>query len=72
MRLVAFFVDSNDSGSSYVVFGRNEFTDDETIRGTPGDDVLIGTSGADRFEAGDGNDSMIGRGGADVFFWRCR
>ncbi|SFE64991.1 integrin alpha [Nitrosomonas sp. Nm166] len=57
----------DDSGSSYVVFGRNEFTDDDVIRGTPGDDVLTGTPGADRFEAGDGNDSMDGRGGADVF-----
>ena len=65
----AFGADPNgeSSGSSYVVFGRKEFTDDETIRGTPGDDVLIGTPGADRFEAGDGNDSMSGRGGADEF-----
>ncbi|SFF14607.1 integrin alpha [Nitrosomonas sp. Nm166] len=56
-----------NSGSSYVVFGRNEFTDDDVIRGTPGDDNLIGTPEAERFEAGDGNDRMIGRGGADEF-----
>ena len=37
------------------------------IAGTPGDDVLKGTSAADIFEAGDGNDLLIGRGGADVF-----
>ncbi|SFF17312.1 integrin alpha [Nitrosomonas sp. Nm166] len=55
------------SGSSYVVFGRSSFTDEGVIRGTPGDDVLTGTSEAERFEAGDGNDRMIGRGGADVF-----
>ncbi|SFF14635.1 integrin alpha [Nitrosomonas sp. Nm166] len=54
-------------GASYVVFGRSSFTDDGVIRGTPGDDVLTGTSEAERFEAGDGNDRMIGRGGADVF-----
>ncbi|SFF17335.1 integrin alpha, partial [Nitrosomonas sp. Nm166] len=56
-----------ESGSSYVVFGRNSFTDNGVIRGTPGDDVLTGTSAAERFEAGDGNDRMIGRGGADEF-----
>ncbi|SFF14661.1 integrin alpha [Nitrosomonas sp. Nm166] len=55
------------SGSSYVVFGRSSFTDDGVIRGTPGDDVLTGTSAAERFEAGDGNDRMISGGGADVF-----
>ncbi|SFE39277.1 integrin alpha [Nitrosomonas sp. Nm166] len=60
-------LDGIDSGSSYVVFGRSSFTDDGVIRGTPGDDVLTGTSAAERFEAGDGNDRMIGRGGADVF-----
>ena len=53
-------------GSSYVVFGKSDFTGD-VIRGTPGDDTLTGTSSTERFEAGDGNDRMIGRGGADVF-----
>ncbi|SFE13129.1 integrin alpha [Nitrosomonas sp. Nm166] len=57
----------SDSGSSYVLFGRSSFTDDGVIRGTPGNDNLIGTPAAERFEAGDGNDRMIGRGGADVF-----
>ena len=57
----------HDSGSSYVVFGKSSFTDDDAIRGTPEDDILTGTSAAERFEAGDGNDQMIGRGGADEF-----
>ncbi len=56
-----------NSGSSYIIFGRSEFHSDETIRGTPGDDVLTGTVGKDHFEAGDGNDSMAGLGGADTF-----
>ncbi len=57
------------SGSSYVIFGRSDFGGGggNVIAGTPGDDVLKGTSGADIFEAGDGNDLMVGRGGADVF-----
>ncbi|SFF14686.1 FG-GAP repeat-containing protein, partial [Nitrosomonas sp. Nm166] len=65
----AYFADPNGrySGSSYVVFGRSSFTDDGVIRGTPGDDILTGTSEAERFKAGDGNDRMIGRGGADEF-----
>ncbi|PXW89874.1 FG-GAP repeat protein [Nitrosomonas sp. Nm84] len=65
-------VDSNgkDSGSSYVIFGRSDFgggSGGNVIAGTPGNDVLKGTSAADIFEAGDGNDKMIGRSGADVF-----
>ncbi|SFD95694.1 integrin alpha [Nitrosomonas sp. Nm166] len=60
-------VNPSNSGSSYVVFGRSSFTDNGVIRGTPEDDILTGTSAAERFEAGDGNDRMIGRGGADVF-----
>ncbi|PXW89872.1 FG-GAP repeat protein [Nitrosomonas sp. Nm84] len=64
--------DSNGdfSGSSYVIFGRSDFGGsggDNVIAGTPGNDVLKGTSAAEIFEAGDGNDKMIGRGGADVF-----
>ena len=56
------------SGASYVLFGRSEFGGGENvIVGTPGDDVLKGTSGTDIFEAGDGNDQLVGRGGADVF-----
>ena len=57
------------AGSSYVIFGRSDFGGGggNVIQGTPGDDVLKGTSAADIFEAGDGSDLMIGRGGADVF-----
>ncbi len=59
---------NESSGSSYVIFGRSDFGGGgNVIAGTPGDDVLKGTSGADIFEAGDGNDLMVGRGGADVF-----
>ena len=54
------------SGSSYVIFGRSDFTGD-VIEGTSGDDTLQGTPGADVFEAGDGNDTILGLGGADVF-----
>ena len=57
------------AGSSYVIFGRSDFGGGggNVIQGTPGDDVLKGTSAADIFEAGDGNDLLIGRGGADIF-----
>jgi hypothetical protein len=53
--------------SSYVVFGRSSFTDEEVIQGTPKNDKLTGTAAAEHFKAGPGNDSMIGNGGADVF-----
>ncbi|MER2513302.1 MAG: hypothetical protein ABTQ25_12955 [Nitrosomonas ureae] len=57
------------SGSSYVIFGRSDFTDGEAVDfpGTPGDDIFTGTKAAERFEGGAGNDRMIGRGGADSF-----
>ena len=65
------YADQNgyESGSSYVIFGRSDFTggSGEVIQGTPGNDKLTGTPAAEVFEAGDGNDRMIGRGGADVF-----
>ena len=54
------------SGSSYIIFGGN-FTGEAVYLGTPGDDNLVGTSVAERFEAGTGNDRMSGLGGADVF-----
>ena len=56
-----------NSGSSYVIFGRSDFGGGNMIAGTPGDDILKGTAAADIFEAEEGNDRMIGRGGADVF-----
>lgn len=37
-----------------------------TINGTAGDDVIVGTSGADTINAGAGNDVVCGLGGADV------
>ncbi|MER2513304.1 MAG: hypothetical protein ABTQ25_12965 [Nitrosomonas ureae] len=59
----------NSSGSSYIIFGRSDFTGGEVVDfpGTPGDDIFTGTKAAERFEGGAGNDRMIGRGGADSF-----
>ena len=56
-----------ESGSSYVVLGGNFLINEPVLQGTSGDDQLIGTNVAERFEAGEGNDILIGRGGADVF-----
>ncbi len=36
-----------------------------TVKGGPGNDVLIGNSAAERFVGGPGNDRLIGRGGDD-------
>ncbi|SDU36356.1 integrin alpha [Nitrosomonas ureae] len=57
----------NGSGSSYIVFGRSDFTGGVDFPGTSGDDIFTGTPIAENFEGGDGNDRMIGRGGADFF-----
>ena len=58
-----------DEGSSYVVFGRSDFSDggSNVTEGTAGDDILKGTPGTDIFEADKGNDTLIGPGGTDVF-----
>lgn len=56
---------------SYIIFGRSNFSETETeklIKGTNKGDKLVGTSAAERFEAGNGNDTIIGRGGADSYF----
>ena len=59
---------NNNSGSSYIIFGRSDFSSGlPEIVGTSGDDILKGTSADERFEAGDGNDKLIGLGGADIF-----
>ena len=60
-------LNGENSGSSYVIFGRREFTNQAVFSGTAGDDILTGTTIAESFEAGEGNDRMIGRGGADTF-----
>ena len=57
----------DESGSSYIIFGRSSFSDEVDFLGTPGDDIFTGTKAAESFEGGDGNDRMIGRGGADSF-----
>jgi hypothetical protein len=61
-------VNGEESGSSYIIFGRSDFGSDVDFPGTAGNDELTGTKAAERFEAGAGNDKMIGRGGADVFY----
>ena len=59
---------NNNSGSTYVIFGRSDFGSAlPEIVGTSGDDILKGTTAAEHFQAGDGNDKLIGRGGADSF-----
>ncbi|SEF59916.1 FG-GAP repeat-containing protein [Nitrosomonas ureae] len=67
----AYGAESNGArtGSSYIIFGRSDFTDGKVVDfpGTPGDDIFTGTKAAERFKGEAGNDRMIGRGGADSF-----
>jgi hypothetical protein len=48
--------------------GDNVLTDVETVWGSRGDDVLIGSPGADTLEGGDGDDTITGLGGRDELF----
>ena len=54
----------NDSGASYVVFGR-DFTGSVAQQGGTGNDTLSGTAAAENFIGGLGNDVLDGAGGAD-------
>ncbi|PTQ79847.1 integrin alpha [Nitrosomonas ureae] len=60
-------LNGKNSGSSFVIFGRSDFTAGPDFLGTPGDDVFTGTPAAESFVTFDGNDRMIGGGGADSF-----
>ncbi len=53
------------AGESYVVFGR-DFTGQVNRPGTPGNDLLTGTSGRDILVGGLGNDKLSGGLGIDV------
>jgi len=48
-----------------TVWDRNAIASAAWIRGTAGDDNLIGTSAADSLDGGAGNDTIDGQGGAD-------
>ncbi|MCT7949928.1 tandem-95 repeat protein [Ancylothrix sp. C2] len=64
------FADVNglpDAGKSYVVFGGNS-TGAVSLPGTPGNDILTGTTAAEVLVGGFGNDILIGAGGADVLY----
>jgi len=39
-----------------------------TMRGGPGNDVLVGGGGPDKLIGGEGNDKLVGRGGDDLIF----
>ncbi|ALQ50861.1 VCBS repeat-containing protein [Nitrosomonas ureae] len=60
-------LNGKNSGSSYVIFGRSDFTSGPDFLGTPGEDVFTGTPAAESFVTLDGDDGMIGGGGADSF-----
>ena len=47
--------------------GVNVHSDVENLRGTDGNDVLIGSDVANELDGGDGNDTLVGRGGLDFF-----
>ena len=67
----------NSAGESYVLFGiapllcnGQAVTVDLNLGQTPGagNDVILGTSGADFIDAGAGDDTICGMGGADMIF----
>ncbi|MBP6058373.1 MAG: FG-GAP repeat protein [Nitrosomonas sp.] len=57
----------NAPRSGYVVFGGN-FFNEAIYLGTAENDLLKGTTLAERFEGGDGDDHIFSLGGADVIY----
>jgi len=54
--------------TSYIIFGRGDFSNLENIiEGTQIGDVLVGTKAAEHFKSGLGNDTINGKGGADIY-----
>ncbi len=53
-------------GPSYFVFGTPAYQGGQTIKGTDGNDNLVGTADAEVFNGGRGNDVMITGGGFDT------
>jgi Ca2+-binding RTX toxin-like protein len=60
-------VDLSHSGSQDTGGSGNDYLSGfNVLIGSPHDDVLAGTTGAETIDAGDGNDSLDGHGGNDV------
>jgi Ca2+-binding RTX toxin-like protein len=65
------------SGASYVLFGQDyrgevDFqggTGNDSLAGTPADEILIGGLGDDTLDGGGGTDVLIGGAGDDVFVY---
>lgn len=66
-RLISSFEVNAGTGDDRVVVAR-KVRIPVTMRGGPGDDVLVGGSDDDRLIGGPGNDTLIGRGGDDALY----
>lgn len=58
----------NSGGGDDMVIVAKEVSVPATIRGGPGDDLLVGGGGNDRLVGGAGNDRLVGRGGVDLLY----
>ena len=63
--------DANDSrpGSSYVIFGRSDFTRAKVIESNLEDGILVGGAGDSNFRGNDVNDTIDGGIGSDVIIY---
>ena len=59
--------DIGDDGQAGGAQGANVHSDIENLRGTNGNDVLIGSNAANEIDGFDGNDRLVGEGGLDFF-----
>ncbi|MCW0181814.1 MAG: hypothetical protein OJI70_08580 [Zavarzinia sp.] len=57
----------SEAGEAYVIFGGPEGFTLGQVAGDDTDNILTGTSAAERLVGGRGNDTLVGGGGADVF-----
>lgn len=66
-RSIASFEVNAGAGDDRIVVAR-KVTAPVTLRGGPGDDVLIGGGGDDKLLGGPGGDALTGRGGDDALY----
>jgi hypothetical protein len=66
--LVGAYKTNSSAGSSYVIFGGQQFATTVDFMGGTGNDTQTGTAAAETFAAGAGNDTLTGGGGADVMY----
>jgi Ca2+-binding RTX toxin-like protein len=64
--IAGFEINGGEGDDSFTVSNAIELP--VTMRGGPGNDILVGGGGPDKLIGGEGNDKVAGRGGSDLLY----